>query len=169
MKLTIDTKSIDKHIANLLLLENTLLLKPELLDDLGTLRKFLNEVAYGVNTDHNVVIESIKVPEVPKGRMTIRELMEYEIDIDIANNVTDSLGCCLVCPMKLTEEGEREWGDVLDYVVDVYGDDNYAECIVDDDPHIKWQTKNRRLESFLLSAAGYCSETDYDKWFVDEF
>lgn len=169
MKLTVDSKYLDKHSENLLLIESTLALKPELLDDLRTLRKFLNEVAYGINTDHSVVLESIKVIEVPNGRMTIRELMKYDIDIDIANNVTDSLGCCLVCPTKLTEEGEREWGDVLDYVVDVHGDDNYAECIVDDDPNIKWQTKNRRLENFLLSAAGYCSEEDYDKWFIDEF
>ena len=167
MKLTVDSKYLDKHSENLLLIENTLALKPELLDDIRTLRKFLNEVAYGINTDHSVVLESIKVIEVPKGKMTIRELMEYEIDIDVANNVTDSLGCCLVCPIKLTEEGEREWGDVLDYIVDVSGDDNYAECIVDDDPNIKWQTKKMRLNDFLYSAAGYCSEDDYNKWFVD--
>lgn len=163
MKITIDTNLLDQQIAMCTIKANNA--SDDFERDIFTgLENLLGEISCALDNDEEIIIKSSNY-EAPKGRMTIRKLMTYECDIDVVNNVTDSLGCCLVCPQQLTEEGEREWADVLDYIVDVY--DNYAVCIVDDDPNIKWQTKNRRLNRFLSSAAGYCSEEDYDKWFID--
>lgn len=165
MKITIDTKLLEQQIHICHVRAGTADDKLEMESFIG-LENLLSELFCALENNEEIEIEAVE-PEVPNGRMTIRELMEYECDIDIVNNVTDSLGCCLVCPKQLTEEGYEDWKDVLDFVVDVYGDDNYAVCIVDDDPNIKWQTKIRRLNCFLNSTAGYCSEEDYDKWFID--
>ena len=164
MKIKIDTKLLNDQINFLTTMENNSLLKPEAIDTIGTIKTFLREINYGLDREQCADIVPYVAPEVPNGRMTIRELIGYDIDVDVANNVTDELGCALVCPMELTEEGEKEWDDVLNYVVDVYGDDNYAECIVDDkEPEISWTTKKKRLNDFLYSVAGYCSESDYNK------
>lgn len=169
MEIKIDTKILNDQILLLDSICNFASLNKDHIDLIDGITNLLSELSYATSNCKQAQVAMFVSPvrTIPNGHMTIRELMGYEIDIDIANNVTDSLGCCLVCPTKLTEEGEREWGDVLDYVVDVYGDDNYAECIVDDDHNIKWQTKKRRLDEFLASAAGYCSEYDYNKWFMD--
>lgn len=106
---------------------------------------------------------------IKKMKTTIKELMKYEADVDVYNNITDDEAICLCCPLELTEEGLKEWGDVLDYIVETTtdGDYSYAICFCDDDPNVKWQTKKKRLTNFLWSAAGYCSDKDYNKWFMD--
>lgn len=163
MKLTIDTKLLDQQLALCTIKANNA--SDSLERDLFTgLENLLGELACALENNEEIEIEATE-PAIPNGRMTIRELMGYEIDVDVANNVIDSLGICLVCPMKLTEEGEREWGDVMNYIVDVYGEDNFATCIVDDDHNTPWKTKAKRLDQFLWAAAGYCAEEDYDKWF----
>lgn len=168
MKIKIDTKLLNDQINFLTTMENNSLLRPEAIDTIGTIKTLLREISYGLDREQCADIVPYVAPEVPNGRMTIRELIGYEIDVDVANNVTDSLDMCLCCPMQLTEEGEEEWGDVMKYVINVYGEDNYAECIVDDEePKIPWNKKLRRLNNFLNSAAGYCSEEDYEKWFID--
>jgi hypothetical protein len=168
MKIKIDTYMLDQQIHLLEEICCSPTISDEQINMIDKIENLLSRLIYAANGDRIVELEAINT-KVPKGRMTIRELMSYEIDIDVVNNVTDSLGCCLVCPTELTEEGEREWGDVLNYIVNVYGDDNYAECIVDDgEPELSWNKKLRRLNRFLNSAAGYCSEDDYNKWFSDE-
>ena len=99
--------------------------------------------------------------------MKVRELMRQDIDIDVYDKVTDELGIAFCGAMELTEEGEKEWGDVLEYdftlengfggiiaMIDVDGDD--------------WEERVSRAKAFFYSLAGYCSSDDYDKWFVCE-
>lgn len=167
MKITIDTNTLNDYINFLTEMKNASFLNAQAISTIGGIKMFLREIVYGMDREQCTEIVPYVAPEVPNGRMTIRELMGYEIDVDVANNVTDSLGICLCCPMQLTEEGEREWGDVMKYVVNVYGEDNYATCIVDDDPNTPWNIKAKRLDQFLWAAAGYCSEEDYDKWFTE--
>jgi hypothetical protein len=169
MKIKIDTKLLSEQMLLLESICNFASLSNDQLDLIDGLQNLLGEINCVAEDFEKVDLEVFASPEVPNGRMTIRELMSYDIDIDIANNVTDSLGMCLCCPVKLTDEGKYDWHDVLNYVVDVYGDDNYAECIVDDEePEIPWNKKLRRLNNFLNSAAGYCSEENYEKWFLEE-
>lgn len=163
MKIKIDTKLLEEQM-NLVgrITKNVALNKYqiELLDGLENLLGHFIYAAPEIEVD-------IQIP-VPNGRMTIRELITYDCDVDVANNVTDELGHALCCPMELTEEGNKEWDDVLDYVVYANGHDNYAECIVDDqEPEFAWEDKLKRLHEFLAAAAGYCHEDDYDKWFMD--
>ena len=167
MKITINTNTLNDYINFLTEMKNASFLNAQAISTIGGIKMLLREIVYGMDREQCTEIVPYVAPEVPNGRMTIRELMGYEIDVDVANNVVDSLGICLCCPMQLTEEGEREWGDVMKYVVDVYGKDNFATCIVDDDLNVPWKTKAMRLDKFLWAAAGYCSEEDYDKWFCE--
>lgn len=157
--ITIDTKLLNQQITLCSTKANNA--SDELEMDLFTgLENLLTELSCALENNDEIEFKL-------QDRMTIRELLTHKIDIDVYNNITDDEAVALVCPMELTEEGLKEWGDVLDYVVETTTDNNYsyAVCICDDDPNVKWQTKKKRLTKFLWSAAGYCSNKDYDAWF----
>lgn len=137
----------------------------DLLDGIVNL---LSEIACALEDGNEIELKQV-VQEPPCGKMTIRDLIKYRVDIDIYNNVTDEDSICLCCPLELTSEGEKKWGDVLDYSVNVTCDNDYysAECTCDDDPNIKWEIKAKKLNQFLYSTAGYCSDEDYNKWFKE--
>ena len=160
MKINIDKKLLNEQIS---LLGNIAVLNKDQIDLIEKLKNLLYELNCATEGFEKATLEIYTKPEEPKGRMTIRELLTYDADVDVGNNVTDGLGCALCCPMQVTKEGEAEWGDVLDYVVDVDG--AYAECVVDDVE--RWQSKLSRLNLFLSCAAGYCSDSNYTKWFDD--
>lgn len=104
--------------------------------------------------------------------MKIRDLLSTDVDIDITNNVTDDFAAAFVGPLKLTEDGEKEFADVLDY--DVVLSDGCAEIIVhrpDDDALnniIEWRMRWFKASRFFNSAAGYCSEEHFKRWFDTE-
>lgn len=100
--------------------------------------------------------------------MKIRDLLSTDVDIDITNNVTDDFAAAFVGPLKLTEDGEKEFADVLDY--DVALSDGCAEIIVDrpDDDAIEWRQRWLKASRFFNSAAGYCSEEHFKQWFDTE-
>ena len=98
--------------------------------------------------------------------MKVRDFIKEEWDMDIYNDVTTDWGIAFCGPLELTEEGESEWDDVLDYNIDVY--EVHCEAIVHvDGPDGVWQKLNRRAKRFFYAAAGYCSCEDYEKWFVE--
>lgn len=87
-------------------------------------------------------------------------------DIDVYNNVTDDGGVAYCPPLFLTEEGEKEFAEVLNYKIEVDEDNKSAEVICDDEEeHTPWQLKKRKAEKLFWAAAGYCSEEDYELWF----
>lgn len=101
--------------------------------------------------------------------MKVRELLAKEIDIDCYDNVTEELGIAYCGPMKLTEEGEKKFGEVMEYECEILHDPmGYDVCIitVDDDPKVSWRQKLYNAKEFFLSIAGYCDADDYDKWFA---
>ena len=101
--------------------------------------------------------------------MKIKDLLPMEIDIDCYDNVCEEIGIAYCGPMELTEDGAREFADVMEYSIEIIKDQiGYDVCIitVDDDPNIRWREKLNRAKEFLYSIAGYCADTDYDKWFI---
>lgn len=101
--------------------------------------------------------------------MTIRDLMTYEQDIDVYSDTYDYDGWAICPPILLTEEGEREWKDVLDMNVEVVTGGmlgtralfNVGECDAKEE-----HRRTMRAYRFLESQAGYCSCEDYDRWFI---
>ena len=102
--------------------------------------------------------------------MKIKDLIAKEIDIDCYDNVVEDIGIAFCGPMALTDEGMKEFGDVMEYTAEIVEDPmGYDVCIItiDDDPNISWKTKVKRAKSFFYAIAGYCAADDYDKWFKE--
>ena len=101
--------------------------------------------------------------------MTVRELIEQDIDIDVYDDVCEALGIAFCGPQELTEEGKDEFKDVMDYQVTInpnsYGNIPTAIIAVDDKDEAVWKHRLSRAKLFFEAAAGYCSVSDYEKWF----
>ena len=94
---------------------------------------------------------------------TIRELLKVEIDIDVYDSLTEELGIAFCGPIQLTEAGIEKFGDLLDFRVEITKNKYVFQALVD-----AQNTKEvRRLCELFESMAGYCSESDYNKWFQD--
>lgn len=101
--------------------------------------------------------------------MTIRDLISLEIDIDVYDDVCEELGIAFCGPQELTEEGKREFEDIMDYEVTInrnsYGGLPAAIIHIDDEEDSVWEHRLVRVKKFFDSAAGYCSVSDFEKWF----
>ena len=98
-----------------------------------------------------------------KDMFTRPEIYEKTGDVDVCDDVFDDYFCAW-CGTQLTEAGLEQFKDLLYLTVEV--DRDVAIVKIDDDP--KWETLHRRLRKLFNSAAGYCSEEEYDKWFKEE-
>ena len=84
--------------------------------------------------------------------MKIREFIKLEADIDVYDDVCEELAICFCGPMKLTEDGEKHFAEVLDYDITVYEDaknQNIDTAVVSVDDKPDW--KRRLRKSFLCS------------------
>ena len=107
--------------------------------------------------------------------MTIRDLIQMEIDIDVYDDVYDDvceeLAIAFCGPMKLTPEGEAQFASIMDFPVTINRNsyDGLPAAIVGvDDPEEEvWLKRLKEAKRFFESAAGYCSCDDYDRWFKE--
>lgn len=106
-------------------------------------------------------------------KFKVRDLMLVDNDIDVYDNVCESLAIAFCNPFDddevhdwseyLTERGMKQFADVLDYPMEIiFG--NAIVCVDDSDDKV-WKTRLKRAKRFFESASGYCSCEDYDKWF----
>lgn len=103
-------------------------------------------------------------------KTTVREFIKKEADIDIYDNVCEELGIAFCGPMGLTEEGEKHFSQILDLKVEIYVDsEGYYNALLDiDDEHeVVWKRRLRLAKEFFEGMAGYCSEKNYEKWFIE--
>ncbi len=103
--------------------------------------------------------------------MTIRDLIKEEIDIDVYDDVCEEIGIAFCGPCSLTEEGEKEFADIMDYPVEInptsYGGFPAAIVLIDDPDEAVWNERLEKAKRFFESAAGYCACSDYDRWFTE--
>lgn len=102
--------------------------------------------------------------------MTVRDLIQQNIDIDVYDDVCEELGIAFCGPQKLTIEGEKEFADVMDYQVELFnnGCETIAIVKIDDPEDAVWEKRLERAELFFEGAAGYCACSDYDRWFAND-
>ena len=101
--------------------------------------------------------------------MKIREFIKQEIDIDVADDVCDELYIAFCGPLELTPDGEAEFAEVLDYDIEIHDNGHSTVGIVHvDAPEGVWQKRLSKAKKFFDSAAGYCSCSDYEKWFKED-
>lgn len=96
--------------------------------------------------------------------MKVRDFIKRNDDIDVYDDVCEALGIAFCGPLKLKKAGLAEFSDVLDYDIDDRGD--LAIVHVDDPDDAVWKHRLKRAKKFFHAAAGYCSDDDWDKWFV---
>lgn len=97
--------------------------------------------------------------------MTIKDLLQMEICIDVIDDVTDDLWIAFDGVLNLTEAGKKRWASVLGLPVtfrDGWG--GTVACVMLDGRK-DWEKMERKCIDFFESAAGYCAADDWDKWF----
>lgn len=103
--------------------------------------------------------------------MTIRDLIQQPIDIDVYDDVCEELAIAFCGPQALTKAGEKKFADIMDYPVQInphsYGNLPAAIILIDDPDDEVWKRRLRKAKEFFDSAAGYCACSDYDRWFKD--
>lgn len=95
--------------------------------------------------------------------MKIKDIISQPVCIDVYDDVCEELAIAFDGPMALTDCGRKEFSDVLEYEITLHGD--YAIVHVDDDDEKVWEHRLARAIAFFHAMAGYCSVTDYDRWF----
>lgn len=104
-------------------------------------------------------------------KVTIKEFVNLwadgtHDDIDVYDNVCEELGIAYCGEIELTKEGKEYFKEVLEYYIDIEENSRYPVAIVDvDGPEGVWQKKLKKAKEFFYSAAGYCSDENYQKWF----
>ena len=98
--------------------------------------------------------------------MKIREFIKLERDIDVYDNVVEELGIAFCGPLELTEEGREHFAEVLDYDIEIYEGPRYSSAVIDIDTD-DWKHKLRKAKEFFYSAAGYCADEDWNRWFEE--
>lgn len=103
-------------------------------------------------------------------KMRVRDFIKLSEDIDVYDNYTDELGIAFCGPMSLTEEGKKEFGKILDFEIEIVRGYQYGDFAVInvDSPDEKVAEENLKLAiKFFHSLAGYCTEDEYDDWFIE--
>lgn len=104
--------------------------------------------------------------------LTLRDFIKLEEDIDIYDDVCEELGIAFCGPVKLTQEADNYFSDILDLNVDIFTDfQGYKTAVLKiDDPDEKvWTNRLKKALEFFEGAAGYISESQFDKWFILEW
>ena len=104
--------------------------------------------------------------------MTIRDLIQKDIDIDVYDDVCEELSIAFCGPCKLTEDGEKEFADIMGYEIMIndcsYGGLPAVIVLIDDPDEAVWTERLEKEKRFFYSAAGYCACDDYDRWFIED-
>ena len=103
-------------------------------------------------------------------RITVRELLAMDIDVDVCDDVDESLYIAFVGPLQLSQWGKIEFAGALDLEVTLPPDDNdfYDHvCVHVDHPDEKiWRRNLCEARHLFESAAGYCAYDEYNMWFI---
>ena len=104
--------------------------------------------------------------------MKVRDLIQQEIDIDVYDDVCEELAIAFCGPQELTEEGEKEFAEVLDYEIKLnmhsYGNLPAAIVLIDDPDDAVWEARLEKAKQFFYGMAGYCACSDWDRWFKED-
>lgn len=98
------------------------------------------------------------------GDIKFRDFIGTDVDIDTYNDITDEGGMAFVGPIYLAEDGEKEFGCLMDLNVRV-SLGNVAIVDMPTGPQSQTAKCMTALRTFLVCAAGYCPQSTYDRFF----
>lgn len=96
-------------------------------------------------------------------RMSFMDFIERDGEHDVYDDVCDGIGVCYCGGMKLTDEGKKEFAEILECELDVCDEESLATFLIDECKD--WKRKYKVAKAFFWSAAGYCVDDDFNKWF----
>lgn len=92
-------------------------------------------------------------------KVTIKDLLDKEIDVDVFNDVTDDICPAFAGKIYLTEDGEKYFSNIMSEECDV--DEDNHRCVVLINGREDWETVWRNVSNLFSCIAGYCN---YDRW-----
>ena len=102
-------------------------------------------------------------------KMKVIEFIQLDIDIDIIDTETDDLCVGFVGPLRLTNEGKEYFKEVLNYEISIpkHCKNPEAEIIITGKTNKEIDRQINLIKDFFNSAAGYCSNINWHKWFKE--
>lgn len=97
-----------------------------------------------------------------KQTFTLKQFLSSDFDIDVYDDYDERLGIAFCGPTFLTEQGEQEFGHLMDKTIEVHFIPNYADYAV---VHCDTGREASQFKKLFDSLAGLCSEEDWDRWF----
>ena len=97
--------------------------------------------------------------------MKVKDLLKMDIDIDVCDDYDERCYIAFCGEAKLTHEGEERFRDALELPITL----NIKEDRVDNICIISCDTEHdaESCRELFVALAGYCSESDYDRWFEE--
>ena len=100
--------------------------------------------------------------------MKVKDLLPMEIDVDVYDDVCEELAIAFCGPIKLTTKGELYFAEVLEYEIDFIKDKLYGDTVIVHVDSDDWEIRLGKATELFHAMAGYCSVSDYERWFTDE-
>lgn len=94
--------------------------------------------------------------------MKVADLLGKEMDIDVYDDVTETLGIAFCGPVNLTAAGKEHFKDALELEIEITEETGIVHV---DGPEGVWQKNLEAAAEFFHSAAGYCASSNYKLWF----
>ena len=119
---------------------------------------------------YEAIADVLKPEAKPQAENTVTipvsEFIKQEIDVDVYDDVCESVNIAFCGPVELTEEGKDRFGGILDLKVYIrYEDGNPETALLLIGGYDDWEAKLDIAKEFFDAAAGYCASSDYDRWF----
>lgn len=99
--------------------------------------------------------------------MFVKDFNDKYGDIDIVNDVTDDYSFAFCGGVELTEAGAEHFKDILDDEITMYGTDYIVGCVLIDKYGDNWEEHWNKIDNLFAAAAGYVSESEYNKYFKE--
>lgn len=97
--------------------------------------------------------------------MTVKDFIRKDIDIDVRDDYDERCWIAFCGPCKLTECGKQEFYRAMD--VNVHIDTNGFGGLPIAILEVDNEEDAQACKELFFSLAGYCGDSDYDKWFVE--
>lgn len=99
-------------------------------------------------------------------KMKVKDLIKMDVDVDVYDNVCEELAIAFCGACELTDEGIAYNEVALNLDVELDEENGIAIVDVNDEffPDL-WEFKLKKAKEFFYSAAGWCSEEKYNRYF----
>lgn len=95
--------------------------------------------------------------------MKVKDLIKEKIDIDVIDDYDERCWIAKCGAYKMTDAGEQMFHRVLDINAHIDTSGICPVAIL----HCETPTEAQECKVFFLSLAGYCTEEDYNRWFIE--